>query len=794
MNKNKRALCTMLALSMLLSLAACGRGGSGKKGGEAAADYVYRSEFTTVDSSDGSRYEPRIFTSDGVYAASYEKIGERALREGETLSYEGQLDVYGPALYFIANDGAVKKLDAYRSLPAPEDTENRTGYSSGCDLMGIALNEDGGLSTVESTYANWFDGSPRQLNADINGDRWRYERSYYLRTLAADGSEIRSVLISFELDEGQDISFPNLSRDGRGNFLAASGSTLIAVSPDGSIAYVIDCGDLVSGVIRLRDGRVCAVVWGSSGLTLHPIDADKAALGEGIVLPPNTHNLLSGGGDYDLFWRSGSFLYGMRLASGESEQILNWINCDINGDKISALNISADGTITGVLDGARRTELFRLYKIPTASLPEKKTLTLAVMYLEYDMSDLIIDFNRHNDKVRIELRDYSEYNTEKDFSAGLTKLNTEIMSGRMPDLLSLNALPFSQLAGKGLLADLYPYLDADKELGREDLFPTVLKAMEVSGGLYRICPSFTVHSLIGAASVVGDRPGWNYEQFREALASMPDGCTPLEPFTSRDEVLTALVNLDMNDFVDWTTGKCSFDSREFVDLLKFANSFLPDLKWADYDWFENDTAPVRIAQGRQMLLRSMISGVDDVLYNDFMFGGESSYIGWPTNSGVGNMLSLDDHAYAMSASCADKEAGWEFLRTLLLDDYQETVYSLPVVRRVFDERLAEAMEIDYQKDDRGNYVLNASGEKIPIPRASYSTGDGASQDFYALTQEQADKLLELIGTTERVIEENNGILAIVRQGAAAYFAGQKRPEEVARLVQSRINIYVNEHR
>ncbi|MBO6040900.1 MAG: extracellular solute-binding protein, partial [Oscillospiraceae bacterium] len=612
--------------------------------------------------------------------------------------------------------------------------------------------------------------------------------------LAADGSEISSVPIPFDLDEDQDVSFSNLSRDGSGNLLASAGSTLIAVSPEGSIAYVIDCGDLVSGVIRLRDGRVCAVVWGSSGLTLHPIDADKAALGEGIALPPNTYNLLSGGGDYDLFWRSGSFLYGMKLASGETEQILNWINCDINGDKISALDIAADGTITGVLDGTRRTELFRLNKVPTASLPEKKTLTLAVMYLEYDMSDLIIDFNRHNDRVRIEVRDYSGYNTETDFSAGLTKLNTEIMSGRMPDLLSLNALPFSQLAGKGLLADLYPYLDADKELAREDLFPTVLKAMEVSGGLYRICPSFTVHSLIGAASVVGDKPGWNYEQFRDALASMPEGCTPLEPYTSRDEVLTVLVDLDMNDFVDWTTGRCSFDSQEFVDLLKFANSFLPDLKWADYDWFENDTAPVRIAQGRQMLLRSMISDVDDVLYYDFMFGGESSYIGWPTNSGAGNMLSLDDHAYAMSASCADKEAGWEFLRALLLDDYQETVYSLPVMRRVFDERLAKAMEVNYQKDDNGNYVLNESGEKVPIPRVSYSTGDGASQDFYALTREQADKLLELIGTTERVMEENNGILAIVRQGAAAYFAGQKRPEEVARLVQSRINIYVNEHR
>ena len=809
MKKNIRALlCLVLALTMALSLAACGKTGEAtpeskdskdSKDSEATVtDYAYKAEFTPVESPEDSHYNPCAFTADGIYATSYEKVGERELFEGETLEYEGQLDVYGPSLFFISNDGKVKKLEGFQPLPAPEDGENRTNYSSGSDLMVVGLNDSGELTAIEAVYQNWFDGSPEELYADQNWDKWHYERSYYIRTLSADGSEISSAPIAFDLGDDSYVSFSSLCRDSKGNYLATYDTTLIAFAPDGSISYVIESEDSLNNVVRLKDGTACVTVWGNAGMELRTIDAENGVLGEKIPLPANAYDLLPGGGDYDLCYRNGSFLYGIRLESGETEKILNWINCDINGDYMNGMNIAEDGTITGVLSyyrgDANRTEFVTLSKVPADTLPHKETLSLAVMYLDYDMSDKIIDFNRRSDKVRIELRDYSEYNTEEDYSAGLTKLTTEILSGKMPDLLSLNGLPYSQLAAKGLLEDLYPYLDADEELDREDLFPTVLKAMEANGGLYRLCPSFAVQSLIGAASVVGDKPGWNYEQFREALASMPEGCTPLDQYTTRDNVLNTLVSLDMNDFVDWNTGSCSFDSEEFVEVLTFANSFQAEFDWENYEWTEDESTPTRIAQGKQMLMQAGIYSIDDVIYNDVYFGGDSTYIGWPTNNGVGNMLYLGDHAYAMSASCSDKEAGWEFLRSLLAEDYQSNLYGLPVVQKVFDAKLKEAMTVEYQKDAEGNYVLDENGEKIQVSRGGVGFGDGSTYEIYALSQEQADKLLEVINTTEKVMDQNDAIFSIVQEQAAAYFAGQKDPEEVARLVQSKAKLYVNEQR
>ena len=40
--------------------------------------------------------------------------------------------------------------------------------------------------------------------------------------------------------------------------------------------------------------------------------------------------------------------------------------------------------------------------------------------------------------------DYSQFNTEDDYSAGVTKLNTEIISGNVPDIFVSDQLPIEQ--------------------------------------------------------------------------------------------------------------------------------------------------------------------------------------------------------------------------------------------------------------------------------------------------------------------------------------------------------------
>ena len=356
-----------------------------------------------------------------------------------------------------------------------------------------------------------------------------------------------------------------------------------------------------------------------------------------------------------------------------------------------------------------------------------------------------------------------------------------------------------QLAGKGLLEDLYPYLDADKELKRSDFFPNILGALEVDGKLCCTLPSFYISSAIGAASVVGDKPGWTYEQFDAALAEMRERvpeCSAFDQYTTRDAMLNTCLALDMTDFVNWSTGEVNFDSEQFIKLLNFAAEFPAEFDWENAEYM-NDSTEDRLAQGRQMLVQTSAFSIDDIFYNNYtqFLGGEVCYIGFPTAHGTGNMISFSDAGYAMSSKTPYKDEVWKFLRSFFGKEYQESAYALTSRIDVFDEKAEEAMTVLYQKDDEGNIMLDENGEKIPIVRTTmWNAKENKAEEIYALTAEQVAQIRELVETTTKLADYDTEIQGIVSEQAQAFFSGQKSAEEVARLIQSKVNIYVNEQR
>ena len=63
-----------------------------------------------------------------------------------------------------------------------------------------------------------------------------------------------------------------------------------------------------------------------------------------------------------------------------------------------------------------------------------------------------------------------------------------------------------------------------------------------------------------------------------------------------------------------------------------------------------------------------------------------------------------------------------------------------------------------------------------------------------MTQEEVDEVLSFIESVNRASYSNNEIQSIIEEEAAPFYAGQKTAEEVAGIIQSRIQILVNESR
>ncbi len=798
-----RYLSLVMCLVMLVCLAACGKDKAeptptpGSTGSDAIS-YAYKSEFLPIVSDARWGLTPIIYTDDGFYATGNIVIGRQEVPEGSVEEYEGQYDIYGTMIYFVDQSGKAQRLPNYVPGKPIENTENYRDFSSYCNLGRPVLNADGKLVALEQKGASWFDGPDSSYGKEEEMYQYYHNENLYdIVVLDLDGTELSRGRVDVDASNAWLNSYSTaIAPDG--SLLAILDQTVLDIQPDGSIAWQIQADDYINSLVNLSDGSSAALLYGMNGSEMRRIDLSNRSLGSPLGIPESAWSFIPGDDLYDFYYTSGQFLYGFKFDE-EPVQLLNWMSCDINGQSLdnSSLNIRADGTILGVVSDYSgdqvNSELFTLHRVPEDSLPKKEIITVAQLeyYPDYQFSNRIIRFNRSHDDVRIEYKDYTQYNTEDNAEAGLTKFMTELGAGNMPDILPMSQLPYKQLAAKGILEDLYSYIDADPNLNRDDFFSNVLSALEANGGLYQVVPGFSVETLVGAASVVGDTPGWTYDEFNAALSKMPEDCTPLEPYTTRDIVLNSLLAADMDRYVNWGTGEVHFDSDDFKQLLTFAKQFPADYDWDAHDSTESSQDLIR--QGRQMLARTYLYSLDALLWGDTDFGGKSTYIGWPTVSGVGSIMRTDS-GYGISRTSTHKDQVWEFLRGMLTEEGQADVYTIPTNRHVFEKRLEELMTPNYRKDADGNYILDENGERVQEARGGWVDENGTEHYIYAMTQEQADEVMNVINTCTRVADYNSSIYDIVAEQAEAYFSGQKSVDDVARLIQSKANIYVNEQR
>ena len=813
MKKMKKGAGAALALALAAGLlAGCGGGESGTPetggggGNEATPEYVYVAESVPVAPfSGGGRQQGfgnTVWSGGSFYTYTSIPVGDRT-PEGVTPDYEGQYTVYAPAIYRVGLDGA-SEGPVYVAEP-PEDDDANISFS------GYSGTPDGGLAILEQVY-RWWSDAPEDLAIVSDEDYRKYfhtSQQYVLKTFDGGGSLVSEIPLEgldpdADSDEPHYFSISAFTIGGDGTVYLASEQTLHALDKDGAVLFSFDLPDWCEKMLTLPDGGVACFYWGDRGQMVATLDPETKGLAGEREFRGDSYNAVAGGGDYDLYYTNGLNLYGCRLDGSEPEKLLNWLDCDLNPDGGNGMAVLEDGRIVMAVSNWDSNyenvtnELIVLEKKPYDAVPHKETLTLATQYLDYNMRDKIVDFNRKNDRYRIEVRDYSEYNdysseNEEDWNAGMTRLTTEIGAGSLPDILDLSGLPLKQLAGKGYLEDLYPLLDADASLSREDLLENVLAALEVDGRLYTTCQTFGIQTVVGAAGVVGDTPGWTYDEFNAALRGMPEGCTAFDRYVTRDDMLRNCLALDGDSFVNWATGECSFDSEAFVKLLEFANSFPAEYDWENYEYSEDDSTPARIMSGRQMLISTGIYDFQDQKMYQAIFGGDATYIGFPTESGTGNMIQLNRSGYAITSKCKDKDAAWSFLRQFFTEDSagDRYYYGLPVNKAAFEKKLQEAMTPEYETDADGNFILDEDGNKIEVSYGGWSWG-GVEIEYGAITREEADKLLDAVNSTTKLYSFDESIYDIVAEQAAAFFDGQKTAAEVAKLIQSKAMIAVNE--
>lgn len=397
-------------------------------------------------------------------------------------------------------------------------------------------------------------------------------------------------------------------------------------------------------------------------------------------------------------------------------------------------------------------------------------------------------------KYKILITDYSTYATAEDYRNGITVMNNEIAAGKVPDIIyNTGNFDFRIYAGKGMLSDFYELIKADGTIRMEDYCTNVFKAFETDGRMYELVHDFCVETMVGKKSIFGEDTSLTWEEMNRILAQYPDAGA-FRNTTERDEVINWALRYSMDEFIDWTKSTCSFDSEGFRALLAFASQFPENV---DYEkLFEDDNAwalqEQQFISNASLLDSFTISSANDIRYLTYgTFLEEVTPVGFPNNSGMGSSI----HAvgsFGISGKSVHKQAAWEFVRQFILPEQQIPKenenyyrYGLPVYKPALLDMVSRMTE-------RPFYIASENGKKVYYDNIITINGEDIIVE--PATQQEAERWRDFIlSVDKRVSGAADNLVAIVNEEAAAYFKGQKSVEDVTKIIQSRMSIYISEN-
>lgn len=604
----------------------------------------------------------------------------------------------------------------------------------------------------------------------------------YLWHVDQNGAELGRVKLEQQAER-------TLVDDGKWLY-AVSDASVSVLNQRQQLQFTLDAkGSTAPQPVRLGSGQAGFLVRrDGSSAEVRTVDPAARKWGEAYPLPQECAAVYPGNGEFLFFCTSGQMLCGWNTERNSLVQLASLLDAGINTSALLGFSVDADGRILAAVHEDGSAQLAML--IPGADVPEKTVLTLATVCGSSVLRQQVAQFNRTSTTCRIVLKQYcvpsGEYPTPGEVRQGMTRLLTELAAGELQDLLRVEDLPVLRLGAMGMLEDLWPYIENDPDLGREAVMEHVLECAQQDGKLYTLFDSFIIRTVAGAKSVVGDRTSWTLEDLRAALASMPEGCAIFSPYSTKLETLKNILYADLDNYVNWESGECSFDSEDFKEVLSFCNEMEAEQGgWAE--WY------TLIPEGREMLLDNGLRNFISIQEHEAIFDGAVSYVGYPRSDGMcGSSFGVID-PIAMTAACTDKEGAWSFLRQFLLPqelpkdafgDIYVSNAAFPVNRESFEALLEASMILNVPKD----------GEDRPPKGTSVDGGTTFDLIYTPTTQAQYGQIMELYHAVDTVYTDDSALWEIISEQVQPYFAGDKSVDEAAALIQSRAGLYVNETR
>lgn len=463
-------------------------------------------------------------------------------------------------------------------------------------IVSAAAADDGavylwGWNFQNEDESNWL----IRYNADGRSEEYRLSLSkdgyitsldvsagevYYLERVDAEDESAAWFLHTLQAQETLDWAdagnnLENLIVSGALAYLT-DGKTLYTCSlPEGRVLQAANAETEITTLLRRTNGTIIAYCE-DTGI-LYELEAGGEVLTKTGTLPLlfRSGKLLPGtNSGYDCLVLGQAELFGWNIEQAAATQLLSFDTYGLVSNNLSAFASLGNGAFLGAAwkSGELQDRLFRLEPSEEAAEPgSERILKLAGLSRPMVLSSAIADFKALCPEYTVEYTDYAELYGNQ----ALRQLQLDLMQGNAPDLLFVNGLPFELYGKRGLLENLYAWMDADDSCASTDFAQNLLKALEsAEHKLYQMPQSYSIVTTAGLRDLAGSRSDWTYAAVNEELANSKTLLSAFYGETGESLAVTLPLYM-LPTFVDYENAEAHFDSTEAASFFTFLSKVQP---------------------------------------------------------------------------------------------------------------------------------------------------------------------------------------------------------------------------
>lgn len=470
-------------------------------------------------------------------------------------------------------------------------------------------------------------------------------------------------------------------------------------------------------------------------------------------------------------------LYGYSPSKAVKIPLAKWSQADVLGNEVSRVHLYQDKIF--VLASSMGKNEIAILSPKKEGTAEKKTVKLAVIKKYSNLSQMVSDYNKSQDQYHMEVVEYGKNtNGSAQWQEPANRLMMDVLGENVPDLIDIGAFTtfyiepsYKELMEKSYIEDLGPYLDQSTKIGREDFEEKVLEMFTCPEGIPAIPTTFALGTLAVSSAELGDRFGWSVSDFMAYDRAHPD----MDPVDQCDKskIFSLCVLPNLQSFVDLESGESHFDCPIFRELMKYANSY------PQGDGIIYFNAEEKLVSSLHLMSPYQVQNVHN------SFDGTGIIIGYPSLDGKPlSKIYADADAITLSicSEGREKAGAWDFMEYVLSHE--------PIT---FESKLRTYGGFASNKNYLKKELDDLSRKDGPLSEVSNIYINGKPVTAHPFTEEERETLQRLLDSVAPSDPRMNVVQNIVMEEREAYFAGQKSLDEVIRIIDNRVGLYLKEN-